>query len=372
MENNSGLNELLSGFSPANRNEWIKAAASEIDGKNPLEALQWHISGITGLPYYDSENTPKNPFSLTPSDSEFYGARSWHNLPKIKVLDTQEANQKALHYLADGADGILFELQDDFSFETLLNNIEWPFCSIGLSLEVITPDFCNQLEKYLEQKKFDPTSIQGFIHQKTYPHHPQVLHKLVHMLDSYTKISCIGISSNEQLVSDQISAMLKKAVETIEQLESEKQRACAEKIFFAVNLSTDFFIEIAKLKALRMLWHKILSAYGSHLHAKTIHVHATSEAWISDSFEPHGNMLKATTAGLAAILGGCTSITLIPADQTDERLARIARNVSHLLREESHINKVADPTAGSYYLEQLIHELSESAWKKFLQNVKAS
>lgn len=372
MENNSGLNELLSGFSPANRNDWIQAAASEIDGKNPMEALQWQKSGITGLPYYDSENTPKNSFLLTPSESEFLGARSWHNLPKIKVLDAMEANQKALHYLANGADGILFELQGDFLFETLLNNLEWPFCSIGFSLEVITPDFCDQLEKYLNRKKFNPGAIQGFIQQKTYPHHPQVLHKLIHMLDSYKKIQCIGISSNEQLVPDQISAMLIKAVETIEQLESEKQRAGTEKIFFTVNLSTDFFIEIAKLKVLQMLWHKILIAYGSNLHAKTIRIHATSEAWVSENFEPHGNLLKATTAGLAAVLGGCTSITLMPADETDERFARIVRNVSHILREESHINKVADPTAGSYYLEQLIHELSESTWEKFLQNVKAS
>ncbi|MBX2970910.1 MAG: hypothetical protein KF803_16200 [Cyclobacteriaceae bacterium] len=372
MENNSGLNDLLSGFSPANRNEWIQAASSEIDGKNPLEALQWHKSGITGLPYYDLENTPTNPFSLTPSDSEFFGARSWHNLPKIKALDVKAANQKALHYLSAGADGILFELQDDFSFETLLNNIEWPFCSIGFSLDVITPDFCNQLEKYLGQKKIDPTSIQGFIYQKTYPHHPQVLHKLIHMLDSYKKTQCIGITSDKQLVPDQISDMLIKAVETLDLLESKNQTAGAEKIFFSVNLSTDFIIEIAKLKVLRKLWYKILNAYGSTLESKSIRIHATSEAWINESFEPHGNMLNATTAGLAAILGGCTSITLMPADETDERLARIAQNVSHILREESHINKVADPTAGSYYLEQLIQELSESAWKKFLQNVKAS
>ncbi len=372
MENNSGLNELLSGFSPANRNEWIQAAAAEIDGKNPLEALQWHKSGITGLPYYDSANTPTNPFSLTPSDSEFFGARSWHNLPKVKVLDAKEANQKALHYLSAGADGILFELQGDCSLETLLHNIEWPYCSIGFILDVITSDFCDQLEKYLTGKKFDPASIQGFIHQKTYPHHPQVLHKLIHMLDSYKKISCIGISSDEQLVPDQISNMLLKAVETLDQLEKEKQTAGGEQIFFSVNLSTDFVIEIAKLKVLRMLWHKILSAYGSVLESNDIRIHATNEAWISESFEPHGNLLKATTAGLAAILGGCTSITFMPADETDERLARIAQNVSHILREESHINKVADPTAGSYYLEQLIQELSESAWKKFLQNVKTA
>jgi methylmalonyl-CoA mutase len=372
MENNSGLNELLLGFSPANRNEWIQAAAAEIDGKNPLETLQWQKAGLTGLPYYDSENTPTNPFSLAPSESEFFGARSWHNLPKIKVLDPKDANQKALHYLSAGADGVLFELQGDYSLETLLNNIEWPYCSIGFSLESITPEFCDQLEKYLSGKKFDPTSIQGFILQKTYPHHPQVLHKLIHIVDSHKKISCMGISTDEHLVPDQISDLLVKAVKTIDQLEGEKQLVCAERIFFSINLSTDFIIEIAKLKVLRMLWHKILNAYGSTLQSKSILIHATCEAWISESFEPHGNLLKATTAGMAAILGGCTSITLAPADEADERLARIAQNISHILREESHINKVADPTAGSYYLEQLIRELSENAWKKFLQKVKAS
>lgn len=371
MENNSGLNELLSGFSPANRNDWIQVASAEIDGKNPLEALQWHKSGVSGLPYYDSENTPANPFSLTPSGNDFLGARSWHNLPIIKALDAQEANQKALNYLAAGADGILFDLQkDELSLETLLNNIEWPYCSIGFSMHAITSNFCDQLEKYLAQKNFDPVSIQGFIQQKTYPHHPQVLHKLIHILDSYKKIRCICIASNEQLVPDQISDMLVKAVEILDQLDN--QTAVAEQVFFSINLSTDFFIEIARLKVLRMLWHKILHAYGSQAKSNAIHIHTTSEAWISENLEPHGNLLKATTAGLASILGGCTSLSLEPADINDERLTRIARNISHILREESHINKVADPTVGSYYLEQLIQQLSETAWKKFLQKVNAA
>jgi methylmalonyl-CoA mutase len=76
-------------------------------------------------------------------------------------------------------------------------------------------------------------------------------------------------------------------------------------------------------------------------------------------------MIKATTAAMAAIAGGCDSLTITPEDESHETMSRIAINVSTILREESHISKVADPTAGSYYIDSLTHQLSEKAWEKF-------
>ena len=78
-------------------------------------------------------------------------------------------------------------------------------------------------------------------------------------------------------------------------------------------------------------------------------------------------MLKSTSAALAAILGGCDALTVQPENE-NPMMARIARNVSSILREESHLSKVADPTAGSYYLESLTNQLAINAWKKF-QNI---
>jgi methylmalonyl-CoA mutase len=72
---------------------------------------------------------------------------------------------------------------------------------------------------------------------------------------------------------------------------------------------------------------------------------------------------------MAAIMGGCTALSVIPDHENDERLDRIARNVSSLLREESYLNKVADPTAGSYYIDTLVKEIAEKAWTKFIQSV---
>jgi methylmalonyl-CoA mutase len=98
-------------------------------------------------------------------------------------------------------------------------------------------------------------------------------------------------------------------------------------------------------------------------------IHARSTAWSNAAFEPHENMLKSTTASMAAILGGCNALTIEPALEQNSRLSRVALNVSHILREESHLNKVADPTAGSYYMENLVQQVAQQAWAKFTQNV---
>ncbi|MBX2967574.1 MAG: hypothetical protein KF845_15640 [Cyclobacteriaceae bacterium] len=374
MENNIGLNELLSTFLPASGEDWVNAATPEAGGKNPLEALNWQKSGLSGLPYYDSSNTPEGPFSLAPSANGFLGARAWRNLPKVKVLAEAEANKKALNYLAAGAEGIVFELTNStVSLDILLANIEWGYCTVGFVCDLVSENFADELIRYINSNASGASTFQGFVLQKTYPHHPQVLHKFIHTLSSHEKIKCLGISSDEKDADEEISDLLAKAVATINQLNVSENPSALQQIFFTTTISTDFFIEIAKLKVLRLLWHNILLAYGvEHAQAQTTVIHAWSNAWVNEAFEPHGNMLKATTAGLAAILGGCSSVTLIPSDETDDRLARIAINVSHVLREESHIGKVADPTAGSFYLEQLIQQLTERSWKKFLQKVNAA
>jgi methylmalonyl-CoA mutase len=76
-------------------------------------------------------------------------------------------------------------------------------------------------------------------------------------------------------------------------------------------------------------------------------------------------MLKSATAAMSAIFGGCDGLTIFPESDEDSMMARIARNVSSVLREESHLSKVADPTAGSYYLDSLIEQLADQSWRVF-------
>lgn len=135
----------------------------------------------------------------------------------------------------------------------------------------------------------------------------------------------------------------------------------AGQVAFTVSIGPDFFMELAKLRAIRTVWKKFLKETQSNPETPLL-IHTFSTSWANKNYEPQGNMLKSTTAAMSAILGGCDSLTLDPENPNQPMMARVARNVSHILREESYFSKVADATAGSYFIENLTAQLTASAW----------
>jgi methylmalonyl-CoA mutase len=125
---------------------------------------------------------------------------------------------------------------------------------------------------------------------------------------------------------------------------------------FAVGSS--HFIEIAKLRSARLLWKGVAEAFGA---SGEVRIHARTAGENKTLYDPHVNMLRVTTEALSAIVGGCDSLTIAPCGFD----AHLAKNVHHVLREESHLDKVQDPGAGSYYVEALTNALSAEAWALF-------
>jgi methylmalonyl-CoA mutase len=132
----------------------------------------------------------------------------------------------------------------------------------------------------------------------------------------------------------------------------------------AFAVGANHFMEIAKLRSARLLWKGVAEAFGAD---GDVRIYARTAGENKTLYEPHVNMLRVTTEALSAILGGCDSLT-ITACGFDPHLAE---NVHHILREESHLDKVQDPGAGSYYVEALTDALSAEAWTLF-QTVEAA
>jgi methylmalonyl-CoA mutase len=126
----------------------------------------------------------------------------------------------------------------------------------------------------------------------------------------------------------------------------------------AFAIGSNHFMEIAKLRAMRRLWAAVASAYG---HPTAIRIHARTGGENKTLYDPYVNMLRVTTEALSAILGGCDSLTVLPCGFDPH----LAVNVQHILREESHLDKVLDPGAGSYYIEALTAGLAAEAWTLF-------
>lgn len=148
----------------------------------------------------------------------------------------------------------------------------------------------------------------------------------------------------------------------------------ASSMQFSMASGSNYFMEIAKIRASRILWRKICEAYGIAAEKSTIHIHTTSSQWNMTLYDPHVNMLRGTTEAMSSILGGADLITVLPFDYSYGNSSafsdRVARNVQIILRDEAYLDRVADPSAGSYYIESLTDALAERAWELFQNTEK--
>jgi len=134
---------------------------------------------------------------------------------------------------------------------------------------------------------------------------------------------------------------------------------------FSFAVGSNHFMEIAKLRAVRLLWTQVATVFGVPMKPIRIHVRTAGEN--KTLYDPYMNLLRVTTEALSAIIGGCDSLTILPC-RFD---AHLAANVHHILREEVHLDKVTDPSAGSYYIDSLTDEIAREAWKLF-QEIEAA
>jgi methylmalonyl-CoA mutase len=143
----------------------------------------------------------------------------------------------------------------------------------------------------------------------------------------------------------------------------------APRVRFAVTVGEQFFMEIAKLRALRMLWSKMVGSLGGHTSAQRISLHVRTSLWNKTQVDPYNNLLRATVESFAAVIGGCDSLQVGAFDevvrQPDDFSLRIARNTQLVLQKECHLTQVIDPAGGSWYVESLTAELAKHAWALF-------
>ncbi|MFW6157664.1 MAG: methylmalonyl-CoA mutase family protein, partial [Balneolaceae bacterium] len=144
----------------------------------------------------------------------------------------------------------------------------------------------------------------------------------------------------------------------------------ASHLHFTFAVGSNYFPEIAKLRAFRLLWEQVTGQYLDEEDGKArAYIHAETSGWNKTLYDAHNNILRSTTEALSAVIGGCDSLTVRPFDEplhTPGAFSRrIARNSQLILREEAYADKVVDPAAGSYYIETLTDKIAEKAWSEF-------
>jgi len=143
----------------------------------------------------------------------------------------------------------------------------------------------------------------------------------------------------------------------------------APHIQFVFSIGTTFFMEIAKLRAARIVWAKVVKAFGGNENSQKMTMHVRTTFRNKTIHDPYVNMLRTTTEAFAAVIGGCDSMHIGCFDEpirlADEFSRRIACNTHTILKEETHLNEVIDPAGGSWYIEKLTDEVARKAWMLF-------
>lgn len=405
--------KLFTDFPPVSTEEWMAKITADLKGADFEKKLVWKTNeGFKVNPFYRSENVDgfKTIDSLPGEFPYVRGTKKdneWYTRQDITVSDFSAANAKALDVLNKGITSLGFSIDgDDVKAENIKVLLK------GIALEAVELNFstCHRkaldltkiLVEYYKESNANLLQCHGSVNYD--PFKPllkkgrdaegwvEKASEIVKAAASLPRFRVLAV--NAHAISDggaYIYQELGYALANGNQLLSALVEAgldaalVAKKIKFNFGIGGNYFMEIAKFRAARWLWAEIVNAYSPicpnecpnkteegicHCAAK-IYAHAQTSTYNKTIFDAHVNLLRTQTEAMSATIAGVNSLTVRPFDESyktaDDFSERIARNQQLLLKEECHFDKITDPSAGSYYIENLTVSVAEQAWKLFLE-----
>ncbi len=398
--------KLFAEFPPVSTEQWEAVITTDLKGADYERKLVWRTAeGFNVRPYYRAENLEGIDFLGTEA-GEFPYVRGTHNSndwaihQTVSVKCPKAANEEALKLLNSGINslGFCFCAADEVTAETIDTLLE------GIYIPAVELTFCG--------KNFVPTAdlimakVEALGLAKDEVKINFIFDPIVKDL-STKGIYCCGDTEGTACY-EAVAAMIKKTAEykhirvvnvsgatfsnagstIVEELAFSLAAGhdylvkltemglpidlVARKVRFTFAVTSNYFMEIAKFRAARMLWANIVKGYNPEKQCSCkMFAHAVTSTWNQTAYDPYVNMLRGTTEAMSATLAGVHSLEVLPFDyafeQPTEFSKRIARNVELLLKHESHFDQVVDPAGGSYYIENLTKNIAEQAWKLFLE-----
>ena len=364
--------KLFGEFSHKSLEEWNEKIVADLKGKDYNNLIWESLENINIAPVYNRESIEDLKGETTHNHSDW----------EIEQALNKPTNKKVIACLNGGASALLLKhitAQDIPSIleDVLIQHIQTSFKSDEIE---------NTLDAFIaliENRNLDKDSIKGSLHydplmdglkQGTLASDlwTQVdsIQKKVNSLSQYKSISIQGQEYHNAGAS--ATQELAFTLAQISEYFANNKNLKADKAQVSLGVSTNYFFEIAKFRAMRILWSQILKAYKKE--DSTLDLRAETGLRTSTIYDSHVNMLRTTSQCMSAALGGANTIQVNSFNaaykQEDDFAQRMARNTSLILKEECYFNKVSDPSAGSYYIENLTNELAKNSWKLF-QEIEA-
>ena len=398
MANNN--EKLFQEFVAPTKQEWLDKIEVDLKGADFQKRLVWRTNeGFNVQPFYRREDVEKlqTPLSL-PGEYPFVRGNKkhdneWYVRQNIVAASAKEANQKALDVLNKGVTSLGFripgnEVSKDY-VATLLDGI---FCDcVELNFSTCkrhSVELAGILVDYFQEKGYDKEKIVASIDWdpiekivvkgKDTEALLQYAKTLVETVKDYPhfrviSVNTVALNNAGAYIVQELGYALAWGAEYLQQLVEAgvEPTLAARKIKFNMGISENYFMEIAKFRAARLLWADIVKQFDPVCDcACKMIVNAETSRYNMTLFDAYVNMLRSQTETMSAALAGVHSIVVTPFDAAyetpNEFSERIARNQQLLLKEECHFATVVDPSAGSYYIEELTTSLANEAWKIFL------
>ena len=391
--------KLFSDFTAPTRQEWLDKIQVDLKGADFQKKMVWRTNeGFSMQPFYLKEDVDKLPtVNALPGEYPYVRGNkkadnNWHVRQDIRCASAKEANEKALDILNRGIDSLGFFIPSgDVSaeyVETLLEGIYVECVELNfITCQKKSLELAKILVEYFKKKGADPQKVEGSI---SFDPIEKILTKgkdksalladakeMVETLAEWPNFRAIAVNAykltNAGAYSYQdLGYALAWGNEYMAALTEAGVAAelAAQNIKFNLGINGVYFMEIAKLRAARMLWAQVVKQYTDDQESAKMHVCAYTTTFNQTVFDSYVNMLRSQTEAMSAALGGVESMVVTPFDAPYEIptdfAERIARNQQLLLKEECHFNRIVDVAGGSYFIEELTSALAGQAWKLFL------
>lgn len=351
-------------FEKTSKKEWSNKLVQDLGAESAQRISDWKCQSDLSLSAYYNQEDLKND-----TNSSITAPSEWKYLQSVGRNDS---NKEILNALMNGAEGIIIEgdLVDDL--DRLLNEVAPQHCTLALKTSSI-----NEYKKFLTWRKNNhPGNVKGDllvfhdskdIESLISDEYISCLEEMISLDDtghSTININCGLVQSGGGRATTELASMLSQCVFLLNHFidKGYSVERIANSLFVSTTIGSSYFLELSKVRVMRMLLTQLLKAYG--VNDVNIPIHAATSPLTKTALDSNTNFLRCTSEAMSAVLGGVDYLSINP--QLDLPSAdRIARNISNLLKDESYLSRIADPAAGSYYMERLSMQLAQEAWTKF-------
>jgi methylmalonyl-CoA mutase len=381
-------------FSLKAKDDWKVKAEESLKGKSIESLKSSTYENIILQPLYSREDDQKAPDF--PGGSDFrrginplgYVTNEWKTAQRISYHSVEELKEKLHKGVEKGQTALSFEVTEDlFESKETLNGVlgdlpaAFPFAINGrgmhsalLAVLAENETSANQVSGYVGSDPLALFAEGGFIEEDLFKGWIEDI-KLANLKLPNLRTVLINTTTCHQGGANAVQELGIAAAAGTFYLQllldnGMKLDDVLTKMIFQFSIGSNFFMELAKLRAARILWDKITQVYGADTKNRGMQIAAETSSFTKTVYDPHVNILRAGNEAFAAVLGGVQYLHVTPFDYEtggSKLSERIARNTQNILKEEAHLQKVVDPSGGSWYVEALTTELAEKAWQYFQQ-----